>query len=360
MIGELIMQCVKCGAELDSGVRICPNCGTLAALEIEGFENAVIIQQKMKEIIDDYGKEVIDDIHRFIALVKDYLPEYDKERRLIINALLAGSAKFMIAESDHDIAIMRTRSCALSECYVTYEAAEFIVACFAYMLGWKYEIAEPEEEEVSETYEEAEKPAENPTKNLKIDSKVFRPVDAARYRLAGNVNIAEGFTKIDNFTFNGFGRMKTITLPSTMMAIGDYAFSECKRLKGIDLPASLKKIQRGAFNQCVKLAVIKIPAGVLEIDDDTFSFCENLEVVELPDTVSSIGAQAFCGCSKLRKLFLPESVKYIEPNAFWECPELTIRCFEHSYVHKFCIKNKINVETVSKGAVLTARITEEG
>ena len=359
MIGELKMQCVKCGAELDSGVRNCPNCGTLAALEIEGFENAVVIQQKMKEIIDDHGEEVIDDIHRFISLVKDYLPEYDRERRLIINALLAGSAKFMLAESDPNIAVMRTRSCILSECYVTFEASEFIIACFCFMLGWEYELEEPEEE-VAVEKEESNKPEESPTKNLKIDSKVFRPVDAARYRLAGTVSIAEGFTKIDNFTFNSFGRMKTITLPSTMMAIGDYAFSECKRLKGIDLPPSLRNIQRGAFNQCVKLAVIKIPAGVLEIDDDTFSFCENLEVVELPDTVSSIGAQAFCGCTKLRKLFLPESVKYIEPNAFWECPELTIRCFEHSYVHKFCIKNKINVETVSKGAELTARITEEG
>ena len=234
------------------------------------------------------------------------------------------------------------------------------MACFTYMLGIEYELSEMPAEVKADDEDEADKPAESPTKNLRIDSKVFRPVEAARFRLAGSVSIAEGYTKIDNFTFNGFGRMKTITLPSTMMAIGDYAFSECKRLKGVDLPPSIKKIQRGAFNQCVKLAVIKVPAGVLEIDDDTFSFCESLEVCELPETVSSIGAQAFCGCTKLRKLFLPESVKYIEPNAFWECPELTIRCFENSYVHKFCIKNKINVETVTKGAELTARITEEG
>ena len=352
------MKCVKCELELDRGQRVCPDCGTLNPLEIEDFDNAVAIQQKMKAIIDDFGKDVVTDIHRFIALVKDYLPEYDRERRLIVCSLLAGAAKFMIAESDKDIAVMRTRSCVMSECYATYEAAEFVVACFAYMLGIEYELTEAPEVAAKKAAPVEEE--HDPTKDLRIDSKVFRPVDAARFRLAGSVTIAEGYTKIDNFTFNNFGRMKTVTLPSTMMAIGDYAFSECKRLKGIDLPPSLKKIQRGAFSSCAKLAVIKIPAGVLEIDDDTFSFCESLEVCELPETVSSIGAQAFCGCSKLRKLFLPESVKYIEPNAFWECPELTIRCYENSYVHKFCIKNQIKCETVTKGAELTARITEEG
>lgn len=355
------MKCSKCGAELESGVRTCPKCGTLVPLEIDGFENAVKIQQQLKAIVDEYGIETVSDVHRFISLVKDYLPEYDKERRLIINALLAGAAKFITDEKDHEIAIMRSRSCVLSNCYVTYDASEFVMACFSYMLGWEYTPSEQTEEETSSDNSAAEEQtaAPQPDKNLRIDSKVFRPVDAARFRLSGNVTIAEGYTKIDNFAFNGFGRMKTVTLPSTMMALGDYAFSECKRLKGIELPPSIKKIQRGAFSQCSKLTTIKVPAGVLEIDDDTFSFCESLEICELPNTVSNIGAQAFCACDKLRKLFIPESVKYIEPNAFAECPELTIRCYENSYVHKFCIKNDIKFETVTKGAELTARIVEE-
>lgn len=354
------MKCSKCGTELEAGVNICPKCGELVPMEIEGFENAVKIQQQLKAIVDEFGVETVSDVHRFISLVKDYLPEYDKERRLIINALLAGAAKFMLIEKEHEIAVMRSRSCVLSNCYVTYEASEFVMACFSYMLGWEYVPSEQTDEEENAAVSAAEEqPKAEPNKNLRIDTKVFRPVDAARHRLSGNVTVAEGYTKIDNFAFNGFGRMKTVTLPSTMMALGDYAFSECKRLKGIELPPSIKKIQRGAFSQCSKLTTIKVPAGVLEIDDDTFSFCESLEICELPDTVSNIGSQAFCACDKLRKLFIPESVKYIEPNAFAECPELTIRCYENSYVHKFCIKYDIKFETVTKGADLTAKIIEE-
>ncbi len=358
------MQCEFCQAELGENDVVCPECGKPVAHEIEGFENAVLIQQTLKTIIDEYGREAVEDTHRFIALLKDYLPEYDKERRLLINSLLAGSLKFMLDETDSGIGITRTRSCVLSECYVTEEAADFVAICFAYMLGIVYDASVIAEhinnaEKAAEEEDEGDAPAQSGAP-LKINSKVFQTANAARFRISGNVTIPEGYTKIDSFCFNGFGFMRTLKLPNTLMAIGEYSLSECKRLKGVDLPASLKKIGRGAFSQCSKLAVIKIPQGVLEIEDDTFSFCESLEVVEIPDTVSSIGAQAFSGCDKLRKLFLPESVKYIDNNAFTYCPELTIRCYENSYVHKYCLKNEITVETVVKGAELTAKMIEEG
>ena len=98
--------------------------------------------------------------------------------------------------------------------------------------------------------------------------------------------------------------------------------------------------------------MIKMPKGVLEIEDSTFSFCTSLEVVDVPDTVSSIGAEAFSGCEKLRKLFLPESIKFIDVNAFSYCPNLTIYCIENSYVHKYCLVNRINAVIVKSRADL--------
>ncbi|MBR1739417.1 MAG: leucine-rich repeat protein [Ruminococcus sp.] len=352
------MQCEKCHAEYKDTDVVCPECGAPVAHAVEGFPNAVTVQQTVRSIYNEFGEDAVKDIHRFIGLLKDHLPEYDRERRLLINALLAGAFKFMLDEQDKEIAVKRAKSCILTECCVTDEAADYVLVCFAYMLGIVYEpVAVETSAKAAAPKEEKEKEEVKP---LRIDSVVFKSTEATRFRLSGNVNIPDGVTKIDSYCFNGFGFMKNLTLPDTVMAIGEYAFSECKRLKGVVLPARLKKIERGAFSQCGKLAVIKIPKGVLEIEDDTFSMCENLEVVEIPDTVSSIGTYAFSGCEKLRMLFLPQSVKYIDDKAFELCPELVIRCYENSYVHKYCMKNEITVETVEYGADLTAKLTEEG
>jgi hypothetical protein len=117
----------------------------------------------------------------------------------------------------------------------------------------------------------------------------------------------------------------------------------------------LRIIKQGAFSDCTKLTVINIPQGVLEIEDNTFQFCKELEKVEIPDSVGSIGASAFLGCEKLKKLFLPDSIKFIDEDAFSYCPELTIRCYANSYVHKYCLTNGIDVETVSIGTDLKTK-----
>lgn len=348
------MQCENCHAELLADSISCPQCGAPVPQNVEGFENTKDIQLIMKKMINEYGDGILNDTGKMVAFVNDYLPEYDKERRLLKNMLNAGVLKNMLAENDQKIAVMRAKSYMLSECFVSENAAEFVILCFTYMLGWVYEptLKAKDEEPVEE---EEQKPEKRKITAMDIEMNVFLPTQAARYRLAGNINIPEGITKLDNFCFDGFGFMKTIKLPESLLCIGDYAFTGCKRLKGVDLPENLKIIQQGAFSQCVKLTVIKIPHGILEIEDHTFEFCESLEVVELPPTVSSIGAQAFLGCEKLRRLFLPESVKFIDENAFSYCPELTIRCYENSYVHKYCMSHRIKCETVETGVALRAK-----
>ena len=356
------MLCQICNAELEEGAVACQMCGSPAPQVVKGFKNAVYIQQTLRRILSENGADAISDVHRFISLLKDYLPEYDSERRLLVNALLSGAFKYMLDEIDPEISITRTRSRVISECYVTDRAAEFVIVCFSYMLGRIFDPSLLPSVTVDDS--EGEQPiiAEKTEKKrpVAIDSMVFQNSNAAKSRLSGNVVVPDGVTKLAGFCFNGFGFMKNITLPDTLMAIGEYAFSECKRLKGVVLPESLKKIERGAFSQCSKLTVIKIPRGVLEVEDSTFEFCSSLETVELPDTCSSIGARAFSCCDKLRKLFIPESVKFIDAKAFEECPELTIRCYANSYVHKYCLKNEISCETVTKGAELTAKMIEEG
>ena len=336
------MQCEKCGTDLKPKYVACPNCGAPVPQTIDGFENTIDFQHELRAIVVDNGPRAVMNKTRFIGLLYDHVPDHNKERRLLQNMYLQGVFKMLLEDDNREIAIMKAKSYMLSEIFLAENAAEFVLACFTYLLGWPYESSMRILPEDNEPEPEPEKKA-----RVSIDDKIFRPIDAVRYRLRSNIEIADGYTKIESFCFDGFGSLRTVKLPESLLAIGDYAFSSCKRLRGLELPESLRVIKQGAFCQCAKLAMVKIPTGILEIEDSTFSFCTSLETIDIPDTVSSIGAEAFSGCEKLRKLYLPDSVKFIDANAFSYCPNLTIHCFENSYVHKFCLSNRINFRLVT-------------
>ena len=340
------MQCEKCGTDLKPKYVACPNCGAPVPQTIDGFENTIDFQHELRAIVVDNGPRAVMNKTRFIGLLYDHVPDHNKERRLLQNMYLQGVFKMLLEDDNREIAIMKAKSYMLSEIFLAENAAEFVLACFTYLLGWPYESSMRILPEDNEPEPEPEKKA-----RVSIDDKIFRPIDAVRYRLRSNIEIADGYTKIESFCFDGFGSLRTVKLPESLLAIGDYAFSSCKRLRGLDLPESLRVIKQGAFCQCAKLAMVKIPTGILEIEDSTFSFCTSLETIDIPDTVSSIGAEAFSGCEKLRKLYLPDSVKFIDANAFSYCPNLTIHCFENSYVHKFCLSNRINFRLVTTAGI---------
>ena len=344
------MQCEKCDAQISPELVSCPNCGAPVPQNVEGFENTMEFQKELREIIVQHGPRAVIRKNRFEGLLNDYIPDYNKERKLLINMYRLGVLKLLLKETNREISIMRAKSYMLGELFLSENAAEFVLACFTYMIGWPYESPLKELPEGSAPAADPEEENTKKSGQARVDDMVFTPRTAFRYRLSGNIAIPEGYTKLDAFCFDKFSSLRTIELPSTLLAIGEYAFSGCKRLRGLDLPESLKIIKQGAFSQCAKLVVVKIPQGVLEIEDSTFSFCTSLEVIEIPDSVSSIGAEAFSGCDKLRKLFLPESVKFIDINAFSYCPQLTIHCIENSYVHKYCLVNGLSVKLVKSSA----------
>ena len=338
------MRCEKCNAEFANGLMFCPECGAPTSKEepkkdnsnrnIEGFENTVAVKKELKHITALHGDGIIHDKEKFIALLNDYIPEYEKERRLLRTMLKAGVLEDMLGEVNQQIAITKAEQFIVEDMFLSKNAAEFVVSCFAHLLDWDYE-ATMYEAEKKVTEEEKKK-----AQQMMIDSRVFSRAMASKYRfrLIGKnvVVIPDGYTKVDGFCFDGFKNIRSVELPDSMIAIGEY-------------PASIRLIKQGAFNHCEELTMLKIPDGILEIEDVTFQFCRSLEIIDIPPTVSSIGAMAFAGCESLRKLFLPDSIKFIDENAFAHCDALTIRCYENSYVHKYCLANNIKVETVSRG-----------
>lgn len=344
------MQCEKCHAELPPNSVSCPACGAPALQNIEGFENTQHIQLQLKTMLKEHAEDLfikhngslLFDEKRFTALLNDYTAEYDKERKLLRSMIEDNLLGVLLSEQgNHEMAVTKARSIMLGEKFLSENAAEFVLACLTYMLGWPYDSPLRIKELTEEEKAEPEK-----GRPVTVNDNVFSRAAAAKYRVfARNVVIPDGCTKIEEFSFDGFSNLRSVQLPDSLLAIGEYAFSNCRHLRMIELPASLRMIGQAAFSQCEKLVSINLPKGVFEIADSTFSFCKSLEIVEIPDTVSSIGEQAFAGCEKLRKLTLPSSVKFIDKNAFAYCPRLTIVCVENSYVYKYCLSNAIPAET---------------
>lgn len=109
---------------------------------------------------------------------------------------------------------------------------------------------------------------------------------------------------------------KSITIPNTVIEIGNDAFYYCKSLASITIPDSVTKIGNDAFAGCKSLNDVIIPNGVTEIRACTFSNCIRLSTVTIPDSVKKIGSLAFSGCISLNNVTIPDSVEYIDPTAF--------------------------------------------
>lgn len=343
------MLCIQCHKEIKETAIECPNCGTLVPRSIPGFENMNEVKQSLRSLVTSYGNDIIKNNKKFVSFLNDYIPEYEKERRLIKNVISNDVIKNMIKEENHNIAIMKAKEFMSNELFLSENACEFVMECFTYILGWNYvsEVAirgdQSNSKEIQSTHQE--------TDTSSSGTKVFKAFDAMKYKLRGTIEISQGYTAVDSFCFDGFNFLKAVKLPDTLVSIGEYAFSECKRLKTVDLPSSLRAIKKSAFSLCVKLNKVNIPNGVIAIEEGTFSFCHNLEIVEIPSSVSSIGPSAFSGCEKLKKLFVPDSVKFIGEDAFSLCNSLVISCYENSYVHKYCIKNGISFDVIQKSGI---------
>ena len=117
-------------------------------------------------------------------------------------------------------------------------------------------------------------------------------------------------------------KAKSITIPESVISIGDYAFSDCTSLTSITIPESVTSIGYCAFSDCTSLTSITIPESVTSIGDYAFSDCTSLTSITIPESVTSIGEYAFRGCTGLTGVTIPESVNSIGIYAFEDCTSL--------------------------------------
>ena len=132
-------------------------------------------------------------------------------------------------------------------------------------------------------------------------------------------------TAIGNHAFYQCYDLTSISIPTTVISIGDYSFNSCRGLSGrLVLPNSVTTIGNSAFRSCINISdALIIPDSVTSIGDYAFSGCNGLTSISLGNNVASIGNYAFEACSLVgESLIIPNSVTSIGNNAFYYCNQL--------------------------------------
>jgi hypothetical protein len=194
------------------------------------------------------------------------------------------------------------------------------------------------------------------------------------------ITLPSGLTKLGDavFYYSSNLRLSKVTLPDSLVHIGDFAFLEQNVVAEIELPRGLKTIGRAAFHKCASLvsmnigdtqlesigafalltgsgsgasnagklwqsggdpdnSVVIFPATLKTIGDYAFghdlynNISAKFTKVDLSLTrLTGTGVATFARCTALEEVVLPDTLKSIGNNAFKICPVLTTINFPES------------------------------
>ena len=141
----------------------------------------------------------------------------------------------------------------------------------------------------------------------------------------GTLTLGKNLRTIGAFAFRESRYTGSLTLPDSVVELGERAFCNCGNLNGtLTLGKNLRTIGKEAFSGCAFTGSLTIPEGITEIADGTFSSLYQSSgmftgKLTLPSTLKTIGASAFSYTDFSGELLIPDGVTSIGANAFKEC-----------------------------------------
>ena len=180
----------------------------------------------------------------------------------------------------------------------------------------------------------------------------------AKYEISGDCVIKDGTKTIADSAFSSRESLENITIPNSVVSIGQLGFYRCSSLKNVTIPDSVLSIDYRAFSYCESLENVVIGAGVTYIEEGAFRSCKSLKNIEVskdnssftsvdgvlfnkdktklirytagssnttytvPDSVTTIGYRAFDYSASLESIVIGAGVTHIGENAFKNCTAL--------------------------------------
>jgi hypothetical protein len=154
-----------------------------------------------------------------------------------------------------------------------------------------------------------------------------------------SVTIPSSVTSIGSYAFSDCSSLTSVTIPSSVTTIGNYAFDGCSGLTSINVDennlnySSIDGILYTELQDTLilcpagKIGTVTIPNSVMAIGSSAFYYCSGITAVTIGNSVTSIGSGAFEHCSSLTSITIPNSVTSIGNYAFYGCSSLiSITC----------------------------------
>ncbi len=171
-----------------------------------------------------------------------------------------------------------------------------------------------------------------------------------------NIKLPNGVKYICRGTFSRSG-ISSITIPESVVTIGDYSFDRCESLVSINVdknnqyyssvdgvlfnknktalilypsaryadsfsvPDGVVKIEANAFEN-TKLMSITLPDTLETLGEYAFSYSENLKSITIPNKVKNIPYCAFENSQSLQEVNLPQNLETLSIRSFGKCKNL--------------------------------------
>ena len=127
---------------------------------------------------------------------------------------------------------------------------------------------------------------------------------ALRKRELNEYEVKDGVAIIGDRAFFD-AKLRTVTLPDSLRAIGQSAFAGCKNLTGIALPEGLEVIKETAFRDCESLAELTLPSTLLEVGARAFG--PGLKRLVILSENVTFSPDAFKQAKSLEEILVPEA-----------------------------------------------------
>lgn len=143
----------------------------------------------------------------------------------------------------------------------------------------------------------------------------------------GVITFEGDISKVGDYAFfrtTNSETMTSITLPKSVLTIGEGAFYDCDGLVDVDMGSGVQTIKSSAFCNCNALENITIPASVTVMDNNAFESCTTLAIVHckptnVPNNTSNGSWMIFYNNAADLKIYVPaESVNLYRNATGWK------------------------------------------